>query len=505
MEQKQCEKWGRQRGSATLEAVVGFTAFLLAIFTILGMVNFCRAQMLISAAMDAAAKEMAQYSYFYEMSGLRKLEGKLDTNGAKGRENINGIIGTVDNLYSSITGAVDQTVQEKNNVQNMINAGQLDTGSIENSIQNIENSAQGIGQGIAGVTAAFKDVGNDPLLYMRSIVALLGSEGAEAAKRVIAVPLTRSFVSKHFGENAEEANAKLKALGIDGGLDGINFNLSKLFSDENQQDIELIAFYKVKLVQVFDWVLLEAKVSKVASCRAWLGGDDVIVKVSPSTDTSSGGDKPTDDATDNSTESTESTESTDPTEETTDNAGTAASTGNWALQHDPTFYDGSERWDAFRGQLQEDYYTNNSYGLLYYRETEGKTVGYNYSVSAKWEYEPYQTIGGNTVDPGPNHIATEMREKVLDTANTPTNRDGSVQEFGAYTHVIYVPENMPQDQYDRLVADAEKAKAQMEEMIQNDTTGVPKDLKINVLVVRSGGTYDYNSSEGDYNNIGGEG
>ena len=33
---------------------------------------------------------------------------------------LNGIIGTVDNLYSSITGAVDQTVQEKNNVQKKI-------------------------------------------------------------------------------------------------------------------------------------------------------------------------------------------------------------------------------------------------------------------------------------------------------------------------------------------------------------------------------------------------
>lgn len=497
MEQKRCENKGCQRGSATLEAVVGFTAFLLAIFTILGMVNFCRAQMLVSAAMDAAAKEMAQYSYFYQMSGLRKIEQQLDNNGKNGRDNINEIIGTVDNLYSSFSGAVDQTIQEKNNVQDMINAGQFDASSLDTTIQNLDNSAKGISQGINAVSMAFQDVGNDPLLYMRSVVALLASEGAEVAKRVVAAPLTKSFVSKHFGANQEEANARLEALGIDGGLDGMKFSLSKLFSDDKQQDIELVVVYKVKLVQVFDWVVLEANVSKVSNCRAWLSGDDDNVKKIVAAPPAAGGtnEKPADGTEstepENPTEATEATEPTEPYSE--------ASTGNWALQHDPTFYDGSKRWEAFEDQLVADYYTNNAYGYLHYRETEGKTTGYGYSVEAKWEYEPYETMGGNVVDPGPHHIATQMRAKVLDTASKPEKLDGSVQEFGAYTHVIYVPENMPQDQYDRLVADAEKAKEEVYEIIQNDDTGVPKDLKINIVVVRSGGTYDYNSSEKDYN------
>ena len=36
-------------GSATVEAVVGFTAFLFTVFTIMNVVNYCRAQMLVEA------------------------------------------------------------------------------------------------------------------------------------------------------------------------------------------------------------------------------------------------------------------------------------------------------------------------------------------------------------------------------------------------------------------------------------------------------------------------
>ena len=52
-----------EKGAATIEAVVSFTGFLFVIFTLLNIVNFCRAQMLVSNAVDTVAKELTQYSY----------------------------------------------------------------------------------------------------------------------------------------------------------------------------------------------------------------------------------------------------------------------------------------------------------------------------------------------------------------------------------------------------------------------------------------------------------
>ncbi|SCX11724.1 hypothetical protein SAMN02910339_01648, partial [Lachnospiraceae bacterium YSD2013] len=67
-------------GAVTVEALVSFVGFLFVIITILNVANYCRAQMVISNAVDAAAREMAQYSYFYEMSGMKKFNDYVNDN-----------------------------------------------------------------------------------------------------------------------------------------------------------------------------------------------------------------------------------------------------------------------------------------------------------------------------------------------------------------------------------------------------------------------------------------
>ena len=132
-------------------------------------------------------------------------------------------------------------------------------------------------------------------------------------------------------------------------------------------------------------------------------------------------------------------------------------------------------------------------------------MGYDFDVYAKWEYEPYETMGGNVVDPGPDMLKIGVQSSIKEMARQYTKQDGTVQEFSGYTHVVYVPQNMPDDQYNALLGDAEKVKEEMKTMIANDTTGIPKDLQVNIVIVRSGGEYDYNSSEEDYVHIGGVG
>lgn len=490
----QSKELNNQRGSATIEAAIGFTAFLFAIFTILGLVNFCRAQMLVSAAVDTAAKEMSQYAYFYEMSGLQKFEGKLDDNASVGKNNINEIIGTVDQLYGSINGAIDQTIQEKTSVENMLAAGEADLQTFENAITGIENSAEGVMQGITGVSNALKDIGNDPLLYMRSLVALIGSEGMEAAKRAVAVPLARAFVSKHFGENTEAANAKLESLGIEGGLDSMNFNLSNIFSDDKHQEIEIVVIYKVKLFQVFDWVVLEANVSKVAVCRAWLGGDDVIAKAVASEQPPLGSESPST-SSDNSNESSETTPSKD--EEDTN-----SSTGNWALQHDPTGYYGSKRVEKFADKFYSTYRVDTYEGNYSYRTSSKPTMAYTFAVHPKWMYGPDETIPGQ-YDPGVDMLENKLLISINSMSEDGSeNNNGEQQQFSGITEVVYVPENIPDDQYSDLLRDATNTETKMKAHAIDK--GFTDGFKVQIVVIKGGGTYDYSSSENDYVNIGGE-
>lgn len=478
------KEFNNQRGSATIEAVIGFTAFLFAIFTILGLVNFCRAQMLVSSAVDTAAKEMSQYAYFYQMSGLQKFEGKLDDNASVGKNNINEIIGTVDTLYSSINGAVDQTIQEKTNVENMLAAGDADLQTFENAITGIENSAEGVMQGITGVGNALKDVGNDPLLYMRSLVALIGSEGMEAAKRAVAVPLARSFVSKHFGEDTDAANAKLESLGIEGGLDSMNFNLSNIFSDDKHQDIEITVIYKVKLFQVFDWVVLEANVSKVASCRAWLGGDDVITKTVSTDQPPLGTEVP---ATDGE-ETDETTENTEPTEGTTDSTEpnhTQVDTTNsyWHLGDGGYGVENAGMEDAFHKQFNDTYNVdpNNIGSQLNY--VSGRNDKNEITTNAyKWDCK-------TSPDPKDFDMAFVMSE--VYQAETAMKEGNLSEETRVITYVLYVPENIPADDYEALKTAASDALVEYRKFMALNQEGEQDEVALSIDIVKAGGNYDY--------------
>lgn len=477
------KEMNNQRGSATIEAVIGFTAFLFAIFTILGLVNFCRAQMLVSSAVDTAAKEMSQYAYFYQMSGLQKFEGKLDDNASVGKNNINEIIGTVDTLYSSINGAVDQTIQEKTNVENMLAAGDADLQTFENAITSIENSAEGVMQGITGVGNALKDVGNDPLLYMRSLVALIGSEGMEAAKRAVAVPLARSFVSKHFGEDTDAANAKLESLGIEGGLDSMNFNLSNIFSDDKHQDIEITVIYRVKLFQVFDWVILEANVSKVASCRAWLGGDDVITKAVSTDQPPLGTEAPNADG--NATD--ETTENTDATEETTEPDNTQVDTTNsyWHLGDGGYGVENAGVEDAFHKQFNDSYNVdpNNIGSQLNYvsgRNDKNETTTHAY----KWDCK-------TSPDPDDFDMAFVMSE--VYQAETAMKEGNLSEDTTVITYVLYVPENIPADDYEALKTAASDALVEYRKFMALNQEGEQDKVALSIDIVKAGGNYDYSS------------
>ena len=154
-----------ERGSATDEALISFTGFMFVIFTNLNIVNFCRVQMLISNAIDTTTKELSQYSYFYEMSGLQKFSKDIADNSTIGANNINDVIGTVDNLYSSLGSAVDNTAEHLTNVQNAVEQGNSVMDSVQNALVGIKNDRKNIETSMNAVMSAFDTVQDNPLLY----------------------------------------------------------------------------------------------------------------------------------------------------------------------------------------------------------------------------------------------------------------------------------------------------------------------------------------------------
>lgn len=279
-----------EHGAAVVEAIIAFTGFLFVIFTILNVVNFCRAQATISNAVDSAAKEMAQYAYFYEMSGLQKFSDKLDSNASVGAGQVNEVIGTVETFYGSIGTLKDNTLEDASRFQKTIEAGEIDTSQIETALTNLETNGNNVQAAFSSMSSSFGDILDNPLKYVKSMVAIGANQGLNMIKSyVIAAPIAKALTLKHFGKTAGEASKALENLGVVGGADGMNFNMSSIFHSSTPDEVHLAVYYKLKLVQLFDWANFEVPLCKEAVARAWLGGDDVIVKMEPTTNPPAGG------------------------------------------------------------------------------------------------------------------------------------------------------------------------------------------------------------------------
>ncbi len=483
MKKQFSEKTNIQQGSATVEAVVAFLGFLFTIFTILGMVNFCRVQMRVSAAVDATAKELSQYAYFYEMSGLQKFDKAVKEKGGVGKNNVNEIISSVDTLYSTLGKATKQTSEDAANLANATSRGEVDLSAIENGVANIQDNAKEIETSVASVANAFERIGDDPLLYMRSLVAIIGSEGADQLKKAIAVPLAKSMMKKHFGSTDSEVLSTLESLGIEGGLENMNFSMSSLFADGDCEDVEIVVFYKVKLFQIFNMDFLEADVSKRALCRAWLGGDNVqaVVKVESSESTAegetTGGEGSTTEATKEETPETTTEATVETTVETT--VSSVDITGSfWHL--------GDGGYEVKNAGVEEAFHDKfcNDYGI-----PKNDLMGYKKESVA--EGEPVKNIYGYD-------LAYDVESSMLDITSVLSHRL-DIQDFikrgylpdtvESLTYVIYVPENIPPEDEEELNRLIEEAKT-----FSTDKSGEDlADVAVDIVIEKAGGNYDYES------------
>lgn len=485
MQNKISRKVNRESGAATIEAIISFTGFLFVIFTFLGVINICRTQMLVSNAVDTATKELTQYAYFYKMSGLQKFSSELSATAETGKTSLNEVIGTVDQLYSSIGTAIDEGVEHGTNVKNAVQSGNVNVADVQNALFSVGNDITNVETAINSVTSAFGAVQDNPLLYMKSLVAVAGSEGLDLLKsHIIAAPLAKMFVSKHFGATKEEADRYLENLGVVDGLDGMNFSMSTIFTSDSPEDVHIVVYYKIKFVQLFNWGLIEVPLCKESVARAWLAGDDVQAKVKPAP-------TPTPTPTPLPGQMPSITPGVSPelTPSVTPDAGGNKSTGLWALIDNE--YDNRERQSAFGDYLDQEMMTQHLFGSLHYHPYDDEVITYACYAQKDWKYKPYETIGGNINNPGASILTTWLRGALEQSGMLHTSEKESDPRVIGCVYVVYVPENIPEEQYNNLLSDIEAAKKEIAEYISNNTDGVPKDIYYNFEVKKSQGTFDY--------------
>lgn len=481
------KKLNKERGSATVEAIISFTGFLFVIFTILNIINFCRAQMLISNAVDTATKEITQYSYFYKMSGLQKFSDDISANAEQGKTNLNDVIGTVGDLYSSIGTAADNTAEHAANIKNAVEEGNVNLNDVQNTLAGIKTDGTNIETSINSVMSAFDSVQDNPLLYMKSIIAVAGNESLDLLKsHVIAAPLARSFTAKHFGKTTAEANSELKKLGVVDGLDGMNFKMSTVFSSDAPEDVHIVVYYRLKIVQIFGWTTLEVPMCKESVARAWLGGDDVqkvvtpMVPATPEEETTEGEETKTE-------EDGETTE-----EETTEKVDTTNS--YWHLSDQ----------DRYNAVLTGQY--SNEIGrdfLHYYKTVNGVPCAQEATPDLLKADNPKLLSRSYTITKPNDKINNNIYINVIGELNNIglylEANDGGQKVDRNFVYEIYVPENISDSDYELLKKQIEEAEEKIDQYKDTPKTSnsinknCAENVEYTISIVKAGGNYDYGS------------
>lgn len=154
----------RERGSITVEAALFLPLFLMAFLTIYNLVYFARAQMLMQYAVDQAAKEVAEYSYILEKTGILASVDNLNAKADDFEAEIRSIQENLETIQSAGEKAV-QGVDVENNMNNIENAA-------EDTYKKVKGYVENPNEFLNGVLQAFKrDAMNGISTYMVNTVA----------------------------------------------------------------------------------------------------------------------------------------------------------------------------------------------------------------------------------------------------------------------------------------------------------------------------------------------
>lgn len=253
------------KGSLTVEACISLTIFLMVFITILYIMRIVFAYGIVQHALNQTAKEFSTYTYYYAVSGLGDINGKIHSSTAAGISDFNTNVTNVVNVYDSFNNLANSSKEAVNNAS----SGNLE-GTIS-SLQNIRGDYSNFKNAANSAADTLKSIANDPIAAIKSVGSVLLNGGNEAAKTYLCGEISRSLMSKYISEGGyNAANTRMKNLRIVGGLDGIDFSASEFWAPGAENEIYLVACYTIDPVFPFK-IVDELNFVNTVRVRGWSG------------------------------------------------------------------------------------------------------------------------------------------------------------------------------------------------------------------------------------------
>lgn len=253
-----------EKGSLTVEACLSLTVFIMVFMTILYIMRIVFAYGIVQHALNQTAKEFSSYSYYFSVSGLGDINSAINSSTAPGIEKFNSNVGNVVNAYNQISdlGGQVKSVGTDFKEGNIVNATQ--------TLSNVANSYDSIQGSLDNAADTFKYVVQDPIDALKSVASVLLSGASEKGKTLAFGEISRALMTKYIDESYDKADTRLKKLRVIGGIKGLDFSLSKFWSQGSEQDIILTVCYSIDPVFPIK-VIDELNLVNTVRVRGWSG------------------------------------------------------------------------------------------------------------------------------------------------------------------------------------------------------------------------------------------
>lgn len=208
-------KFKSERGAVLIEATLSLTLFMFAMLTVYSIYNICLAQARIGAALNATAKEISQYSYIYDLTGLNDKQSDIADKGGAAQSVLSDNLSEVDGFFGALEGLADTIPAVGENSESFLN-------------------------------------------YTLNA-------GIDAVKGGLVGEMARGLMKKHLGPNPDQF---LMKLGIKDGMKGLYFGKTRLFVSGQSDEILLDVRYEISVIKLLD-VDITFNFELCAKTKAW--------------------------------------------------------------------------------------------------------------------------------------------------------------------------------------------------------------------------------------------
>lgn len=235
----------REKGSLTVEAALFLVIFLMAFLTIINFARLARAEVIMQHAINGTAMQISQYGYLLTKTGMYDAMTETANRAKEVESDIDEVVGAVNSLSGAIENTANGGITQAN-IDELVNAVSESQGAVDITREYFQNP-KGLLTGLAAV----------------------GKHRAEQAVcSLLVARMAESQVEAYLKQITDDPDAYLIGLGIEGGMDGLDFRESKLMGG-GSKDISVTVRFKVKnqMFPLFDFG--EHEMCLNASTRFW--------------------------------------------------------------------------------------------------------------------------------------------------------------------------------------------------------------------------------------------